>query len=251
MTKRKPQLIVALDVDTLEGARQLIDTLSPVVDIFKVGSQLFTACGPAAVRFIQARGKKVFLDLKFHDIPNTVANAVRVAVSLSAVVNVDRSHKENVMKEKRPSLFMYTLHITGGEEMLTKALQGGLEEAKNIGVSPPMALGITVLTSEMKTDNIQKLVLERASLARKCGLQGVVASCDDVRAIREICGKDFVVVTPGIRPEGTAKNDQKRTATPAEAGEAGSDYIVVGRPVITARNPLKAAENILKEIDSS
>ncbi len=246
--KPGPRLIVALDVDLLEEARRLIDILSPVVDIFKVGSQLFTSCGPVAVRFLQARGKKVFLDLKFHDIPNTVANAVHNAVNLSAAINVDRRDKDNKLIGGRPSLFMYTLHVSGGEEMLRRAIAAGRQQAEAIKVTPPLALGITVLTSEIKTDNIQNLVLERARSAQKAGLDGIVASCEEAPMLRREMGPDFLIVTPGIRPAGSQEDDQKRVATPARARESGSDYIVVGRPVVQAGDPLKAAKGILSEL---
>jgi len=232
-----PQLIVALDVDTLEEARQLIDTLSPLVDIFKVGSQLFTACGPAAVRFIMARGKKVFLDLKYHDIPNTVASAVRTAVSLGSLV-----------QENPQSIFMYTMHTVGGLAMLKESVEAGAKCAAELKFLRPKAVGITVLTSEQKSDNIQSLVLERANLAKEAGLDGVVASVEEAAFIRRQFGKDFIIVTPGIRPKGDEAGDQKRIATPAEAIAQGSDFLVVGRPIVKAKDPKDAAKRILEEM---
>jgi orotidine-5'-phosphate decarboxylase len=154
MTNLKPKLIVALDVETFEEARALVETLSPAVDIFKVGSQLFTSCGPVVVRFIQARGKEVFLDLKYHDIPHTVANAVGVAVK---VLTPGR-----VTGQGDKSILMYTMHIVGGEEMLLRALESAQKAAQDAGVRRPMSLGITVLTSEESGDNRQLLVLKRA-----------------------------------------------------------------------------------------
>jgi len=238
--KPKSQLIVALDVDTLEEARALIDILSPQVDIFKVGSQLFTACGPAAVRFIMARGKKIFLDLKYHDIPNTVASAVRTAVSLGSLV-----------QENPQSIFMYTMHTVGGLTMLKEAVEAGAKCASELKLLKPKAVGITVLTSEQKSDNLQPLVLERANVAKEAGLDGVVASVQEAAFIRRQFGKDFIIVTPGIRPKGIEPNDQQRISTPAQAIAAGSNYLVVGRPVVQAQDPAEAAKKILEEMNSS
>lgn len=249
MTEKKGQLIVALDVDTLEEVRTLVDSLSSVVDIFKVGSQIFTSCGPAAVRFIQAREKKVFLDLKYHDIPNTVANAVRSAVGLSTGVH---QVADNADVNKTPqSIFMYTLHVAGGKKMLQAAVEASMQQAAKLKVTKPFALGITVLTSEEKKDNIQHLVLERAHLAKESGLDGVVASSQEARQIRQELGEDFIIVTPGIRPKEADTHDQQRCATPAEAKASGSDYLVIGRPIVKAKDPLAAAKSILKEIDES
>lgn len=241
MTDPKAKLIVALDVDTFEEARRLVELLSPVVDIFKVGSQLFTACGPVAVRFIEAKGKEVFLDLKYHDIPNTVANAVRAAVtSLTAQRTNNKDNR---------SILMYTMHIVGGEEMLKKAAEAARQAAQATGLRAPRALGITVLTSEQATENTKKLVLERALLARKAGLDGVVASVEEAAMIRQELGSDFWIVTPGIRPASAAVGDQKRVATPALAVKSGSNFLVVGRPIVEAEDPLKAAQAILQEIE--
>jgi len=250
MKFNKAKLIVALDVDTLQEARELIDQLSPVVDIFKVGSQLFTACGPAAVRFIMARGKKVFLDLKFHDIPNTVAQAVASAVNLSKLVNtpLDEEGKE-LPKASNEGLFMYTLHTQGGVEMMNTAVSAGAEMAEELQVAKPLTVGVTVLTSKQKGDNIQNLVLQRSLMAREAGLDGVVASAQEAQAIRREMGKDFIIVTPGIRLQGEGVNDQKRVTTPKDAVAQGSDYLVIGRPIIQSKNPLESAKNILKEIE--
>lgn len=246
--KNKAELIVALDVETLAETRELVDSLAGCVDIFKVGSQLFTACGPAAVRFIQARGKKVFLDLKFHDIPNTVANAVTSAVNLSeAVEKHTPSGKGN---PKIHGLFMYTVHTLGGLEMMKKAVETATKTAAKIKVAKPLTVGVTVLTSEAKKDNILTLVLERADLARQAGLDGVVASPHEAEFIRKEFGKDFIIVTPGIRPSGASAGDQKRIATPKSAVQSGSNFLVVGRPIVEAKDPVKAAQEILKEINA-
>lgn len=238
--KNKAELIVALDVDTLEEVRALVDTLSPAVDVFKIGSQLFTACGPAAVRFVQAKGKKVFLDLKYHDIPNTVAGSVGAAVGLAKAV------ERNV----RPtSLFMMTVHTLGGVEMMKAAADAGAKVAQELKLNKPLIVGVTVLTSEAKGDNIQPLVLQRAKMAQQAGLDGVVASVQEAQMIRKEFGPKFIIVTPGIRPAGADVGDQKRIATPAEAIKNGSNFLVVGRPVLEARDPLKAAKDILKDLD--
>lgn len=240
MAKRKTELIVALDVDTLEQTQKLVDLLSPI-GFFKVGSQLFTSCGPAAVRFILARGKKVFLDLKYHDIPNTVASAVRSAVGLSEAVG-------NKMSKNAQGISMLTVHIQGGREMMEAATKAAGEKAKELGLIKPFIVGISVLTSEQKKEGTQALVLERARLAKSAGLDGVVASLEEAAQIRKELGEDFIIVTPGIRPSGSAVGDQKRVGTPKEAVLAGSNFLIVGRPIIESLNPLETAKKILEEI---
>jgi len=213
------KLIVALDVDNLEEAKRLVDILYPNVKIFKVGSQLFTACGPEAVRMIVKKGAKVFLDLKFHDIPNTVKKAIVSAAKLK--------------------VYMLTVHLSGGKDMLGAAVSIA---------DRPKIIGVSVLTSESKEDTKDK-VLNLAKLAKAAGLDGVVCSAQETNMIREACGKDFIIVTPGIRPEGYVIDDQVRITTPKEAVKAGADFIVVGRPIIKAENPKEAAVKILKDIE--
>ena len=245
---KKPEIIVALDVDTLEELRALVDTLGDSVNIYKIGSQMFTACGPAAVRFIMARGKQVFLDLKYHDIPNTVASAVRCAAGL--VRAVERSTP--VSKESPAGiggLLMYTIHTCGGEDMMRAAAHAAQDSAHDLGISRPMAVGVTVLTSQAHGDSILPLVLERAASAKRAGLDGVVASCHEAEAIRREFGKDFVIVTPGIRPAGSDTGDQKRVATPRTAAQNGSNYLVIGRPIVKAPDPRQAAAEILHELN--
>ena len=242
MGVKENKLIVALDVDSFDRARTLIDELEPVVDIFKIGLQQFTAYGPFACRYLQAKGKKVFLDLKFHDIPNTVASAVKSAVGLSV--------PPQTMPGFAP-LFMLTVHTVGGGEMLEAASRAAKETAQALGVTPPLIVGVTVLTSQAKTDNLETLVLERAELAKKSGLDGVVASVEEASAIRRRFGKDFIIVTPGIRPASAALNDQKRVATPKIAIESGSSFLVVGRPILEANSPYQAAVDITAEINKS
>jgi len=247
MSKSRGELIVALDVATFQEARVLIDQLRDVVDIFKVGSQLFTACGPVVIRHLIARGKKVFLDLKFYDIPNTVASAVEAAVNLSQEVHeIVEGNKELI--EANRGIFMSTLHILGGEEMLQRAADAARETAKKIGVIKPLLLGITVLTSQKKEDNIHAIVCQRVEVALKSGLDGVVASSQEVSLLRAKFGEELIIVTPGIRPKGSQVGDQKRVATPSSAILDGSDYLVVGRPIVQATDPLQAAKDILAEI---
>ncbi len=246
--KNSPQLIVALDVNTLAEVRALVEQLDPLVNIYKIGSQLFTSCGPAAVRFVEARGKKVFLDLKFHDIPHTVASAVTSAVHLN--VALERSHADLNQRQKpaQQSVFMMTVHTCGGVEMMKAAVEAAEKSAQMIGVARPLIVGVTVLTSDSTAAHLPDLVLERAKLAHTAGLDGVVASCHEAKMLRDAFGKDFVIVTPGIRPSGEDVGDQKRVATPAEAKKNGSSFLVVGRPIVAADDPLKAAKAILEEI---
>ena len=235
----KTQLILALDLDTFEEARKLIDDVADSVEIFKVGSQMFTAYGPFITRYLQSKGKKVFLDLKFHDIPNTVASAVKSAVGLSVSPSLDPDFAP---------LFMLTVHTAGGKEMLEAAVQAGKAQAKALGVARPLIVGVTVLTSTAKGADLETLVLERARLARQAGLDGVVASVEEAAQIRRELGPGFLIVTPGIRPADASLNDQKRVATPQAAIQQGSNFLVVGRPIIQAPSPRTAALKILEEM---
>lgn len=220
------KLIVALDVNNLNQAKKLVNKLYPKVKFFKVGSQLFTSYGPEVIKFIKGKGAKVFLDLKFYDIPNTVANAARAATRLKVDI--------------------FNLHALGGIEMMSTALKAAKEEARKLKINRPKVIAVTVLTSQ----NISvKVVLGLVNLARRAGLDGVVASAKEAQAIRRKRGKNFLIVTPGIRPASSGKNDQRRVATPKEAIQNGATYIVVGRPITEAKNPLKAAEDILKEMN--
>jgi len=248
MSKQKGQIIVALDVDTFEEAQALVDTLSPVVNVFKVGSQLFTACGPVIIRHILARGKEVFLDLKFHDIPNTVGNAIISASRLGGTVH-DVLTQDGEKIEPTKGLLMCTVHTMGGDEMLKAAVEKSRQQAEILKVRKMAIIGITVLTSDAKADSIHGLVLERAKLAKDAGLDGVVSSSQEAAIIRQEFGDDFIIVTPGIRSQGAQVGDQKRVTTPKEAILNGSNYLVVGRPVVKAEDPLLAANNILKEIE--
>ncbi|MCU0650755.1 MAG: orotidine-5'-phosphate decarboxylase [Candidatus Omnitrophica bacterium] len=227
MQKINDKIIVALDVDTDKQAKRFVDRLHPAVKIFKIGPVLFTAYGPKAIGLVRKKGAEVFLDLKFHDIPNTVAHAVRQAARLEVK--------------------MLTLHTSGGEEMLMRAAQAAKEESAKLNIKKPFLLGITVLTSDKSAANTKKTVLARARLAKKAGLDGIVCSVHEARAVRKACGKNFIIVTPGIRPKTSRAGDQKRVATAKDAFSAGADYIVVGRPILEAADPLKAARDIIKE----
>lgn len=216
----KSKLIVALDVGDYDRATALVNELSDAVEIFKVGSQLFTRVGPKIVEHLHERGKKCFLDLKFHDIPNTVEKAVESAAALR--------------------VFMLTVHAIGGAEMLRAAA----------GVAArPLLLGVTVLTSTGGA--VEGEVIRLATLSQEAGLDGVIASPQEIRSLRNTLGGKFLIVTPGIRPAGAEACDQKRVMTPTEAIAAGADYIVVGRPVITAKQPAAAAARIIEEMASA
>lgn len=223
----KSNLIVALDVDTFAKAKKLVDKLYPSVKIFKVGSQLFTGCGPKVVTYINKKGARVFLDLKFYDIPNTVANAVDMSARLG--------------------VFMLTVHAQGGVEMLKSAKDAAVKAAKQTRSRRPLIVAVTVLTSQ-KFENLHQRVLDLADDAYTAGVDGVVASVQEAADIRRIFKKNFVIVTPGIRPQGAQAGDQKRVATPAAAITAGSDFLVVGRPIVEAKDPSAAAKEILKEM---
>jgi len=234
------RLILALDVETAQGAEGLVNLLRGRVGAFKVGIQLFTANGPAVVRAIQEKGEKVFLDLKFHDIPNTVAQAVTQACKLG--------------------VFMLNLHASGGSEMMKAAAKAAKSLSPDRNSSRPILLAVTVLTSLNESILGEELSIQRslreqvvhlAWMAQESGLDGVVASPQEIREIRAACGKDFLIVTPGVRPSWAAAGDQKRIMTPREAIEAGADYIVVGRPILAAPDPAVAASRIIEEIESA
>ncbi|HHW41503.1 MAG TPA: orotidine-5'-phosphate decarboxylase [Syntrophomonadaceae bacterium] len=234
----KDRLIVALDVDDAGKARQLVEQLRGYVGMFKVGLEPFCLYGPGFVKAVQEMGGRVFLDLKFHDIPRTAAQAARAAV--------------------RMGVYMFNVHIAGGREMLKAVVEAVQEEAGSGGI--PKVLGVTVLTS-LGTEQLRSeigidrspldQVLFWAELARECGLSGVVASPREVSAIRARCGKDFLIVTPGIRPAGAVPDDQIRISTPAAALRAGADYLVVGRPITKATDPLQAAREIIREMEDA
>ncbi len=225
-------LIVALDSQDRGLLESLVKQLAPVATVFKVGYLPFLRFGWELVDFIHSRGCRVFLDLKFHDIPNTVANAVEVAS--------DRG------------VFMLTLHTLGGEGML----QAAVERSRKVP-SRPLLLGVTLLTSmdepALRQVGIQGPLSQRvqllAGMAEESGMDGVIASPLEAAELRKTVDRDFLIVTPGVRPLGTASDDQKRVATPREACDAGADYIVVGRPICQADSPLAVAQAILRELE--
>lgn len=233
--RAEDKLIIALDVGTRPEALALAVELHEA-SLFKIGMELFTAEGPPLIEDIAGLKKKVFLDLKYHDIPNTVAGAVRAAV--------------------RRGVFMITLHASGGREMLRRAAEAARDEAARSGQPNPILLGVTVLTS-LKDDDLSDIgcqgpvadqVLRLAALAKESGAGGVVCSPREIELIKQRFGRDFLVVTPGIRPAWAAAQDQKRVMTPSEAMLKGADYLVIGRPVTAAPSPRDALALIIKEL---
>ena len=232
----KNRLIIALDVDTESKALALVRKLKNDVKFFKIGLELFSSCGPPIVEKIKKEGCDIFLDLKFHDIPNTVGKAAAAVTKLGAV--------------------FFNVHAAGGYDMMKKAADAVRQEAVRLKIERPKVLAVTVLTSmdeaSLKkigiSDNVETQVLKLARLAKEAGLDGVVASPIEIKAIRKSLGRDFLIVTPGVRPEWAAALDQKRIATPKDAIRDGADFIVVGRPVTEAADPVDAVKRILKEI---
>lgn len=223
---------MALDVANEEKARALVRELGESVSFYKVGKELFTAVGPSVVRDLVANGKKVFLDLKFHDIPNTVASAVRAAASLG--------------------VSLLTVHASGGSKMLRAAADAASQSA-----AKPTVLAVTVLTSLSATDleevgvggGVEAQVLRLAGLAINSGCGGIVSSAQEAVRLREALGTGFMLVTPGIRPAGGAAADQARVVTPEDAIRAGANYLVVGRPITAADHPTEAAQDIVRQVE--
>ncbi len=246
MLELEDKLIVALDVSTLDEAKRFVDILYPTVKIFKVGSQLFTAYGPEAVKIIGEKGGRVFLDLKFHDIPNTIRNAVLSGTSVSCILSTPHPdlHK-NIAEAIQYPVFMITVHTEGGKEMMQYAVEGAEKRSKELNIRRPFIVGVTVLTSEAADNGTSRLVMERAHLAKSAGLDGVVCAVSEAAMVRKAFGEEFIIVTPGIRPAGMQKADQKRIATAKEAIGAGANYIVVGRPILEAKDPLKVINDLL------
>jgi len=232
----KERIIFALDVDHFSEAQQWVRVLRDRVGLFKVGKQLFTHAGPKVMDMILAKGQKVFLDLKFHDIPNTVAKAAEQAT--------------------RHNVTMFDLHALGGFDMMKKTVEASRAVAKTLGIPRPLILAVTILTS-MDEEAIREVGIQGpisdqvgrlASLAMKAGVDGVVASPQEIRIIRQRCGDGFLIVTPGIRMPASKPDDQKRTLTPKEALTAGADYLVIGRPIKEAKDPLEAVQKIVDSL---
>jgi orotidine-5'-phosphate decarboxylase len=237
--KPRDRLIVALDFGAEKDALEMVDRLKGMVRIFKVGSELYTACGPSIVNKIKKRSCEVFLDLKFHDIPNTVARSVGAATRLG--------------------VFMVNVHASGGAEMMKAAVEAVRIESRKCGITPPRLIAVTILTSLDKialkkigiNGSIEKTVVSLARLAARCGMDGVVSSPEEIIPIREALGEDFLIVTPGVRPAWAASHDQKRTSTPEAAIERGASYVVVGRPITAVENPVVACERILEVVKNA
>jgi orotidine-5'-phosphate decarboxylase len=232
MTPVLDRLIIALDLPSAADAQAAVMRIGANGRFYKVGLQLFTSAGPDFVRRLKDSGKKVFLDLKFHDIPNTAAGAVLSAAELGVDI--------------------LTVHTSGGEKMLRAAVEAAASAGK-----PPLVLGVTVLTSLDDTDlaeiglaarTMSEQVMRMAELARKCGCGGLVASPLEITTLRKAMGKDMKLVIPGVRPAGAEKGDQTRVATPSEAIAAGADFLVVGRPITAAADPAAAAKAIAAEM---
>jgi orotidine-5'-phosphate decarboxylase len=230
-------IIAALDVPTAEQALQLAHEIAPAVGAFKIGKELFTSAGPDIVKRVRDTGASVFLDLKFHDIPNTVAKAIAAAVRLDVQ--------------------MVTIHTSGGSEMMRAAEQAAQQTASQSGRNAPLVLGVTVLTSHDANTltelgwepNVGRLVERLALLAARSGLRGLVCSPLEIAALRQMLPASMQLVTPGIRTGAEKADDQKRTLTPREAMQAGANWLVIGRPIYAAPNPRAAAEAILKSLN--
>lgn len=230
------QLIVALDVDTCARATQLIDSLYDLDLVFKVGLESLYGYGDELLGYMQERDVRYFVDAKLHDIPRTVAAAVRALV--------------------RPGIHIINVHALGGSEMMLAAVQAARERSGELGISAPHVFAVTILTS-IAVEDLRELglgggpgenAIRLAALARDAGCTGVVCSAHEVRDLKGFFGHDFLTLTPGIRPAGTSHGDQKRVMTPALAVQAGSDYLVVGRPITEAADPLTAARDVLDEM---
>lgn len=234
----KDRIIVALDVDSETKAIELVERLKGEVGVFKVGLELFNITGPEIFGKLKLAGAdKIFYDAKFHDIPNTVASAVRAAI--------------------RNNVWMLNMHCSGGSAMMKAVVSAAKEEAAKLGIEPPKLIGVTILTSidtmtlteELRVaSGLVNQVVHLAKLAQRSGLDGVVASPNEVTYIRDACGTDFLTITPGVRPAGADIGDQKRVMTPAKAIQAGSSYLVIGRPITRAEDPVAAARAIAAEM---
>lgn len=232
------EVITALDFDSIDKAKALVKSVGSHISFYKVGLELFVSSGPAIIDWLKSENKKVFLDLKFHDIPNTASRAVSAAANYGAdIINI---------------------HTQGGIDMMKMCVSELNNECSKKGLNCPLLIGVTLLTSlddeHLSTYGIggyssAGYVLKLATLAKECGLDGVVSSAKETKVIKENLGKEFLTITPGIRPLGGDITDQKRVVTPKDALLLGSDYIVVGRPITKAEDPAAAAESIIKELN--
>jgi len=236
LAQPKDKIIFALDVEHFQEAQRWVNALKDRVGIFKVGKQLFTHAGPKVIDMIRQKGQNVFLDLKYHDIPNTVAKAGEEATKLNVT--------------------MFNLHALGGFEMMKKTVEASRAAAKKLGIPKPIILAVTILTSmdeeALKEVGVQVPILDEvgrlALLSMKAGIDGVVASPQEISMIRQKCGEKFIIVTPGIRSPTDKKDDQKRTLSPKEAVAAGANYLVIGRPIKEAKDPIEAVQRIVEDI---
>ena len=236
--KIKEKLVLALDVEDIKDAKNLVDELSPYIGTFKVGLQLFCGYGLEIINYIKEKNSNFFLDVKLHDIPNTVEHA-----------------SFNVIKN---GANFFNVHTTGGIEMMKAARKGADEASLRYGTKKPLILGVTVLTSISQeilknelsnNETIENFVIQLAKNAKLAGLDGVVASAKEIKAIKKELGNDFIVLTPGIRPSWSLTDDQKRVATPSSAIKDGADYIVLGRAITKSDNKIEAIKKVYKEIE--
>lgn len=236
----KDKLVLALDVNTMEEARELVHELRDYVGIFKVGLQLYTSVGPDIIKMIQDEGGEIFFDGKFHDIPNTVAKA-----------------SANLVKH---GVTFFNIHTTGGSKMISTCLKLARETARSCGLPKPTVLGVTLLTSFGQKTLTEELLINRniddyvgqlAKVAKESGLDGIIASATDVPKIKKACGNDFLILCPAIRPTWSVVNDQIRVVTPADAIRAGVDFLVVGRPITSAKDRVSAAKLVLDEMEEA
>jgi orotidine-5'-phosphate decarboxylase len=234
----RDRIIVALDTNDIVMCTRLLESLKGEIKLFKVGKELFTACGNEAIAAIHDARARCFLDLKYHDIPNTVASASTVAC--------------------RRGIFMFNVHASGGKKMMKAARDAVWGEAEKRGIEKPLILAVTVLTSlgpeELQKEigisrSLEDQVVHLACMAKESGLDGVVASAKEIRLIKAALGNDFKVITPGIRPEWASRQDQNRIVTPRDAFEMGADYIVIGRPITASADPLESARRIISELE--
>ncbi|HSA07736.1 MAG TPA: orotidine-5'-phosphate decarboxylase [Candidatus Gastranaerophilales bacterium] len=236
----RDRLVLALDVNTMEEAKKLVYELKDYVGVFKVGLQLYTSVGPDIIKMIQDEGREIFFDGKFHDIPNTVAKA-----------------SANLIKQ---GVTFFNVHITGGSKMISTCLKLSKETAKSLNLPKPTVLGVTILTSFGQKTLTEELLINRniddyvgqlAKIAKSSGLDGIIASATDVPKIKKACGEDFIILCPAIRPTWSVVNDQIRVVTPKDAIKAKVDFLVVGRPITSAKDRVSAAQLVIDEMEEA